>query len=89
MIHKGICYKALTWNPSNCECEFDKSCDVGEYLHYKNYKCRKMLVDKLVEECSENIDENKLISVTLNNYRNVCGSCAIYIVLLVIFLYVL
>ena len=48
-----------------------------------------MLVDKLVEECSENIDENKLISVTLNNYRNVCGSCTIYMVLLLIFLYVL
>ena len=23
-------------NPSICECECDKSCDVGEYLHYEN-----------------------------------------------------
>ena len=28
-----------------------KSCDVGEYLDYENCKCRKRLVDKLVEEC--------------------------------------
>ena len=50
----------------------------------------KKLVGKLVEECSENIDEkelnsNELISVTSNDYENVCGSCAIYIVLLDIF----
>ena len=24
--------KGFIWNPSNCECEGDKSCDVGEYL---------------------------------------------------------
>ena len=32
----------------------------GEYLDYKNCKCRKKLVDKLVEECSENIDEKEI-----------------------------
>ena len=30
-------------------------CDVGEYLGYKNWKCRKKLADKLVEECSEKL----------------------------------
>ena len=35
--------------PSNCECECDKSCDVGEYLDCENCKCRKKLVDELVE----------------------------------------
>ena len=84
MIKKIICDKRFIWNPSNCECECDKLCDVGEYLHYPNFKCRKRLIDKLVEECSENIDENKLISVTLNDCKNVCGSRAIYIVSLVI-----
>ena len=44
-----MCNKGFNWNPSNFECECDKSCDVGEYLHYKNCKCRKRLVDKLVE----------------------------------------
>ena len=58
------------WNPSNCECECDRSCDVGEYLDYKNCKSRKKLVDKLIErsytehcsteECTENIDEVKI-----------------------------
>ena len=38
-----------------------KFCDVGEYLDYKNCKCRKRLVDKLVEECSENVDGNETI----------------------------
>ena len=44
-----MCDKGSISNPSNCECEFDKSCDVGEYLDYKNCKCRKKLFDKLVE----------------------------------------
>ena len=40
----------LIWNPSNCECECDKSCDTGEYLDYKNCKRKKKLVDKFFEE---------------------------------------
>ena len=84
MIDKGRCDKGFTWNPSNCECEGDKPCDVREYLDYENCKCRKKLVEKLVEECSENIIENEMISVTLNDYESVCGSCTIYIVLFVI-----
>ena len=45
---------------------------------------QKKNFDKLVEECSENIDENEMISVTLNDYRIVCNSCTIYIELFVI-----
>ena len=41
------------------------------------------LVDKLVKECSENI-ENEMISVTLQYYRSACNCCIIYIVLFVI-----
>ena len=29
LIYKGICDKDLIWNPSNCECECDKSCNIG------------------------------------------------------------
>ena len=77
--------KGFIWTPCNCECECDKSCDVGEYLDYKNCKCRKKLVDKLVEEYSENIDGNEMIyNATLNDYGNVFNSCTIYIVLFVI-----
>ena len=53
MIDKGVCDKAFIWNPSNWECECDKSCDVWEYLDHENCKCRKKLVDKLVEELSK------------------------------------
>ena len=63
LIDRGICDKVYIWNPINCESECDKSCDFGEYLDYKNCKCRKRLVDKLVEECNENIDEAKLTEI--------------------------
>ena len=77
MIDKGICDK--------CECY--KSYDVGEYLDYKNCKCRKRLTDKLFEECSESIDENEMnYNNTLNDYKNVCGFCTIHIVLFSMFL---
>ena len=48
-----MCNKGFIWNPSKCECECDKACDVGECLDYENCKCRKKLVDKLVDECAE------------------------------------
>ena len=53
---KEVCCKGSIWNPSNCECECDKSCDVGEYLDYENFKSRKKLVDQLVDECTENAE---------------------------------
>ena len=81
MIDKGVFDKGYTWNPSNCECECDKSCDVGEYLDYENCKCTKRLVDKLVEECSDNIDEAKLIEIALFEHGNECVcSYTVYIV---------
>ena len=70
MIDKGVCGKGFAWNPSNCECECDKSCDVCEHLDYENCKCRKQLVDKLVEEGGENIDEAKLTEVDLFEHVN-------------------
>ena len=51
-IEKGICDKGFIWDPSNFEWGCDESCDVGEYLDYKNCKCRNKIFDKLVEECS-------------------------------------
>ena len=65
MIDKGVCDKGYIWNPSNCECEGNKSCDFGEYLDYENCKCRKTLVDKLVEECRENVDWAKWTEIAL------------------------
>ena len=57
LIDKGICDEGFIWNPSNCECDCEKSCDVLEYLYYKNCKCWKRLLDKLAKECCGNIDE--------------------------------
>ena len=37
-----------------------------------------------MEECSEIIDENEMISVALNDNGSLCGSCTIYIVLFVV-----
>ena len=70
LIDKDLCNKRYAWNPINCECECDKSCDVGEYLDYQNCKCRKRLVDKLVEEYSENIVEAKISEIALFEYVN-------------------
>ena len=64
--------KESIWNPSNCECECDKSCDVGKHLDYENCKCRKKLVDKSVAERTENIDEKKKAEITLAGHKNVC-----------------
>ena len=77
-------------NPSNCDCECDKLCDAGEYLDYKNCKCKNKLVDKLVEKCSENIDGNEMIyNETLSDYKNVCNSCTINIVLFLIVFFII
>ena len=85
LIDKGRCDNGFIWNRSVCECKCDKSCGIGQYLDYKNYKCRKELIDKLVEECSQNINRNEIIfNVTLNDYGKVCKSCKIYIVPLII-----
>ena len=63
---------------SNCECECDKSYYVGEYSDYEHCKCRKRLVDKLVEECTENVDEVKMAKITLDEDENKhkCSSVA-------------
>ena len=65
MIDKEICNTGFISNPINCECECDKSWDVGEYLDYENSEYRKRLIDKLVEGCSENIDDKELQSIKM------------------------
>ena len=73
--------KGYVWNPSNSECECDKSCDVGEYLDYENCKYRKRLGDKLIEECNEIVDEVKIVGKN----EDKCSSCILHIVLFSIF----
>ena len=70
LIEKGVCDKGFIWHPSNCECECNKSCDVGECLDYENCSWRKKIVDKLVEECTETVEELKLAKITLAENEN-------------------
>ena len=79
LIDKGVCDKGFIFNPSNCECECDKSCGISEYLDYSNCKCRKKIVDPLIEECTENID-----IATIDN-ENKCSFSIVYIVCIVLF----
>ena len=81
-----MCDKGFIWNPINCECECDKTCDIGEYLDYQNCKCRKKWVDKLIDECTETIEEVKLARITLaeNGNNHKYSSCTVYIVLMIL-----
>ena len=45
-------------------------------------KCGKKIVDKLVEECTGNVDKTKVTDVTENNCK---FSCTIYVVIIAIF----
>ena len=53
-----------------------------EYLDYESCKCKKKLVDKLIEECNENVEEVKLAKITSteNENKHKCCSCTLYIV---------
>ena len=83
LIDKGVWDKRSIWNPSNRECECDKSCHFGECLDYENCECGKKLVDKLVSECTENVEEVKLTKITSaeDENKHKCNSCTLYIVL--------
>ena len=81
LIDKEVRDKGFIWNPSNCECECDKSCYVGEYLNYEHCKCRKKLVDKLVEECIETVEGVKIAKNENENIHK-CNSCTLHFVLI-------
>ena len=69
-IYKWIRDKWFIWNPSNWECDCEKSCGVAEYLDYERIPA---------EEYSENIDGNEMINnATLNDYENLCDSWTLY-----------
>ena len=48
-------------------------------INLQNCKCRKKLVDKLVEECTETNNEVKLSKITLagNENKYTCSSCTL------------
>ena len=86
LINKMACDKGYIWNPSNCACESDKLCDIGQYIDYKNCVYRKSLVDKLVEECINVIDGDAMYNETLSINPNDCSSRTSYVVLFIVLL---
>ena len=52
----------------------------------KIVSAERSLVDKFVEECTENVEEVKLAKITLteNEDKHKCSSCTLYIVLFLI-----
>ena len=88
MQRTSYCDKGFIWNPRNCECECDKACDIGKYLDYENCKCKKKLVDNLIDEDTETIEEVKLAKISLakNEINYKCSSCTVYIVLMIVVL---
>ena len=58
------------------------------YLDYEHCKCRKTLVDNLVEECTEKIDEKEIYLAKLHLEKTislVCSSCTICMILFSLF----
>ena len=59
--------------------------DIGAYLDYENCKCKKRLIDKLVDECTETTEEVRPAIITLaeneneNSYNR--SSCTVYTML--------
>ena len=51
-------------------------------------KKKKKTVDKLIDQCTETIEEVKVVEITLakNGNENKYSSCTVYIVLMIVFL---
>ena len=65
LLDKGVCDKGFIFNPNNCQCERDKSCNISQYLDYSDCKCKKQSIDPLLEECTENDNKTKLVNITV------------------------
>ena len=93
LFDKGICNKGFILNLSTCRCECDKSCNTSQYLDYLDYKCKKKIVDLIVEECIEyDDDKTKIVNTTVTKNDNqtkivnktVKNGCKMYIVLTIV-----
>ena len=88
LIDTMVCDKGFAWNPSNCECECDKFCGIGEYLDYKSCHCKKNMIGKLIEDCTNVIEENKIYNNTsiISSNNDCLMYFILFLVLLVLFL---
>ena len=77
------------WNTSNCRCECNKACEMGEYLDIKNSSCEKRLFGKLVLACEDeilNANETSLDDKKVTYEKN---NCLIYTISVVVVLVVI
>ena len=92
LIDKGVCDKGFIFNPNNCKCECDKSCNNSQYLDYLDCKCKKKIIDLIVEKLSMSIeyddDKTKIVNITDNKTKivnkTVENSCKVYIILTIV-----
>ena len=74
------CNKGYIWNPSTCECQYDKWCKSGQYLDNKNCICKNKLIGRVIEECTNVINETMI-----NNTDNISNDNT-YIISFIVFL---
>ena len=71
LIDKSVCDKGYIFNPSNCKCECDESCNTSQYLDYLDCKCKKKIVDLIVEKCIEYVDDQtKIVNTSVTKNHN-------------------
>ena len=61
------CKKGYMWTPSTCACECDMWYKPGQYLDYKKFVCKNILIGKVISECTSLINEtmiNNKMSIT-------------------------
>ena len=90
LVSKLVCDKGYMWNPSPCACECDKYCEIAQYLDYKNWVCRKKMIDDLIEQCTSIVNmeiKNSTISndAIINN-KSYESSNNTYFILFIVFL---
>ena len=69
----GSCKNGYIWNPSTCDCECNKACNINDYLDINNCSCEKRLIGKLDLACEDEIlnttetslDEKVIVLFTL------------------------
>ena len=62
------CTKGYIWNPSTFECQCDTWCKPGQYLDHKNCICKNKLIGRVIEECTNIINETMI-----NNKDNIAN----------------
>ena len=75
------CTKGYTLNPSTCECQCDTWCKPGQYLDHKNCVCKNKLIGRVIEECTNVINETMI-----NNKDNITSNNNTYLILFIVFL---